>query len=149
MEAARTFEMLVNFYQTTQCYSSEDSHLHTHHCENLRSCLLKELFTILHTCRKEEKLASLKFLVIFSTFCNHNCNYFTQGINYISIVLCNFWWHHINYSVCWHIVFIIPNSSVFITSIFHGTLFSNTFNMYYAVKELLCILHFITVQYNC
>jgi hypothetical protein len=28
MEAASTSEMLVNFYQTTQCYNPEDSHLH-------------------------------------------------------------------------------------------------------------------------
>jgi hypothetical protein len=28
MEAARTSETLVNFYQTTRCYKSEDSHLH-------------------------------------------------------------------------------------------------------------------------
>jgi hypothetical protein len=28
MEAARTSEMLVNFYQTTQRYNPEDSHLH-------------------------------------------------------------------------------------------------------------------------
>jgi hypothetical protein len=27
MEAARTSETLVNFYQTTRCYNSEDSHL--------------------------------------------------------------------------------------------------------------------------
>jgi hypothetical protein len=28
MEAARTSETLVNFYQTTQCYNPEDSNLH-------------------------------------------------------------------------------------------------------------------------
>jgi hypothetical protein len=27
MEAARTFEMLVNFYQTTQCYNPENSYI--------------------------------------------------------------------------------------------------------------------------
>jgi hypothetical protein len=37
MEAARTSETLVNFYQTTWCYNPEDSHLCTHHCENLKS----------------------------------------------------------------------------------------------------------------
>jgi hypothetical protein len=31
IEAARTSETLVNFYQTTQRYNPEDSHLRTHH----------------------------------------------------------------------------------------------------------------------
>jgi hypothetical protein len=30
MEAASTYETLVNFYQTTRRYNPEDSHLHTH-----------------------------------------------------------------------------------------------------------------------
>jgi hypothetical protein len=36
MEAARTSETLVNFYQTTRHYNPEDSHLHTHRRENLK-----------------------------------------------------------------------------------------------------------------
>jgi hypothetical protein len=36
MEAARTSETLVNFYQTTQRYNPEDSHLRTHRRENLK-----------------------------------------------------------------------------------------------------------------
>jgi hypothetical protein len=39
MAAARTSETLVNFYQTTQCYNPEDSNLHTHRRENLKSYL--------------------------------------------------------------------------------------------------------------
>jgi hypothetical protein len=37
MEAARTSETLVNFYQTTRLYSPEDSHLRTYRRENLKS----------------------------------------------------------------------------------------------------------------
>jgi hypothetical protein len=37
MEAARTSETLINSYQTTRCYNPEDSHLHTHRRENLKS----------------------------------------------------------------------------------------------------------------
>jgi hypothetical protein len=40
MEAARTSETLVNFYQTTRRYNSEDSHLRIHRCENLKSYIL-------------------------------------------------------------------------------------------------------------
>jgi hypothetical protein len=39
MEAARTSETLVNFYQTTRRCNPEDSHLHTHRRENLKSYL--------------------------------------------------------------------------------------------------------------
>jgi hypothetical protein len=39
MEAARTSETLVNFYQTYRCYNPEDSNLHTHRRENLKSYL--------------------------------------------------------------------------------------------------------------
>jgi hypothetical protein len=37
MEAARTSETLVNFYQNTRRYNPEDSHLRTHRRENLKS----------------------------------------------------------------------------------------------------------------
>jgi hypothetical protein len=37
MEAARTSETLVKFYQTTRRYNPEDSHLRTHRRENLKS----------------------------------------------------------------------------------------------------------------
>jgi hypothetical protein len=41
MEAARTSETLVNFYQTTRRYNPEDSHLRTHRRENLKSYLME------------------------------------------------------------------------------------------------------------
>jgi hypothetical protein len=37
MEAARTSETLVNFYQTTWRYNPEDNHLRIHRRENLKS----------------------------------------------------------------------------------------------------------------
>jgi hypothetical protein len=37
MEAARTSETLVNFYQTTRRYNPEDSHLHNHRRKDLKS----------------------------------------------------------------------------------------------------------------
>jgi hypothetical protein len=39
MEAARTSETLVSFYQTTRRCNPEDSYLHTHRRENLKSYL--------------------------------------------------------------------------------------------------------------
>jgi hypothetical protein len=41
VEAARTSETLVNFYQTIRRYNPEDSQLRTHRCENLKSKLIK------------------------------------------------------------------------------------------------------------
>jgi hypothetical protein len=40
MEAARTSETLVNFYQITRRYNLKDSHLRTHRRENLKSYIL-------------------------------------------------------------------------------------------------------------
>jgi hypothetical protein len=37
MEAARTSETLIIFYQTTRRYNPEDSHIRTHRRENLKS----------------------------------------------------------------------------------------------------------------
>jgi hypothetical protein len=49
MEAARTSETLVNFYQTTRRYNPEDSHLHTHRLENLKSyrVVTSPIYTVL------------------------------------------------------------------------------------------------------
>jgi hypothetical protein len=46
MEAARTSETLVKFYQTTRRYNPEDSHLRTHRRENLKSYLSSGPYTI-------------------------------------------------------------------------------------------------------
>jgi hypothetical protein len=41
MMAALSFsEMLVSLYKATWCNISEDSHLHTHHHENMKSQLI-------------------------------------------------------------------------------------------------------------
>jgi hypothetical protein len=45
MEAARTSEMLLNFYQTTRRYNPEDSHLRTHRREILKSYFLNIIKT--------------------------------------------------------------------------------------------------------
>jgi hypothetical protein len=46
LEAARTSETLVNFYQTTWCYNPEDSHLRTHSRENLKSYVLPTVYDV-------------------------------------------------------------------------------------------------------
>jgi hypothetical protein len=43
MEAVSTSETSVNYYQTTWHYNSEDSNLHTHCHENLKSYLATRL----------------------------------------------------------------------------------------------------------
>jgi hypothetical protein len=44
MEAAKTSETLVNFYENTRRYNPEDSHLRTHRHENLKSYLVSTRF---------------------------------------------------------------------------------------------------------
>jgi hypothetical protein len=44
MEAARTFETLVNFYKSTRRYNPEDSCLRSHLRENLKSYLVWIIF---------------------------------------------------------------------------------------------------------
>jgi hypothetical protein len=63
MEAARTSETLVNFYQTARRYNPEESHLHTHHRENLKSKLTE--------CFKPWKLLEIQMLII--SYVNSTC----------------------------------------------------------------------------
>jgi hypothetical protein len=63
MEAARTSEMLVNFYQTTQCYNPEDSHLRTHHRENLKSYFERNLNHIIY--RQTNALPSIDMCMVY------------------------------------------------------------------------------------
>jgi hypothetical protein len=46
METASIFEALVNFYQTTQRYNPEDSHLRTRRRENLKSYATLQVFLL-------------------------------------------------------------------------------------------------------
>jgi hypothetical protein len=64
MEAARTSETLVNFYQTTRHYNPEYSHLHTHRRENLKSYTIKEI----HTDIKPNNISSLTFQKIIIVY---------------------------------------------------------------------------------
>jgi hypothetical protein len=54
MEAAKTSEMLVNFYQTTRRYNPEDSHLRTHRRENLKSYNSNLLLTLSKVTHEEQ-----------------------------------------------------------------------------------------------
>jgi hypothetical protein len=46
MEAVRSFETMVNFYQTTRRYNPEDSHLCINRRENLKSFLKIHLLVV-------------------------------------------------------------------------------------------------------
>jgi hypothetical protein len=50
MEAARTSETLVNFYQTTRGYNPEDSRLRTYRRENLKSYMKMTVFWVVASC---------------------------------------------------------------------------------------------------
>jgi hypothetical protein len=58
MEAARTSETLVNFYQTTRRYNPEDSDLRTHRLENLKSYFQNSVL------RKDSVFPSTEIIVI-------------------------------------------------------------------------------------
>jgi hypothetical protein len=56
MEAARTSETFVNFYQTPRRYNPEDSHLRAHRRENLKSYNSCEVVPVLN--HRKETLGS-------------------------------------------------------------------------------------------
>jgi hypothetical protein len=60
MEAARTSETLVNFYQTTRRYNPEDSHLRTHRREDLKS-YLPDAFPTQNGLKQRDALSALLF----------------------------------------------------------------------------------------
>jgi hypothetical protein len=47
VETVYSSEMLVDFYRTTRRYIPEDSTLHNHRCENLRSSIILALYVFL------------------------------------------------------------------------------------------------------
>jgi hypothetical protein len=61
MEAARTSESLVNFYQSTRRYNPEDSHLRTHSRENLKSYFV---FAFIHGNYKHVALGGIVVSVL-------------------------------------------------------------------------------------
>jgi hypothetical protein len=87
MEAARTSETLVNFYQTTRRYNPEDSNLHTHCRENLKSYIRKARFDFTMPLFKRSKTASpqtaqflrlAKSIILYRVFhLKHNPNKYT------------------------------------------------------------------------
>jgi hypothetical protein len=64
MEAARTSETLVNFYQTSRRYNPEDSHLRTHRRENFKSYL----FDLNNTDIRDMKISTVVYSVV--TLCS-------------------------------------------------------------------------------
>jgi hypothetical protein len=58
MEAARTCETLVNFYQTTRRYNPEYSHLHTLRSENFKFYLMNDRLMTGMILRNPEKFGT-------------------------------------------------------------------------------------------
>jgi hypothetical protein len=82
MEAARASETLVNFYQATRRYNPEDSHLHTHRRENLKS------YCVLYNSAYQSHRLDNHFLQINSMELNppwgSNISSACQGIRHVS-----------------------------------------------------------------
>jgi hypothetical protein len=63
MDAGRTPETLVNFYQTTRRYNPEDSHLRTHRRENLKSYFMLYQVTCLDVSEVNTSVIELALLI--------------------------------------------------------------------------------------
>jgi hypothetical protein len=114
MEAARTSETMVNFYQTTWHYNPEDSHLHTHRCENLTSNPTTNFSSMKHPFVTQEapylltfKMSPFLLLLQQQTFTYNkrhpgkniiSDNNITKEMNKISLTQTKI--HHTNYISC-------------------------------------------------
>jgi hypothetical protein len=67
IEAARTSETLVNFYQTTRRYNPENSYLRTHRRENLKSYLKSLPLQYCHIGSSASGVSNL-FVCVFPAF---------------------------------------------------------------------------------
>jgi hypothetical protein len=48
MDVVRSSEIEVNFYRTAQCHITKDSTLHRHHCQNVKSDLVKCVWSVIN-----------------------------------------------------------------------------------------------------
>jgi hypothetical protein len=91
IEAARTSETLVNFYQTTRCYNPGDSHLRTHRRENLKSYSVWSLLIIFRHLNHVFKFAFLIRVTInkFDTSLHADENGVTNSDLSCAVPLCS------------------------------------------------------------
>jgi hypothetical protein len=84
MEAARTSETLVNFYQTARRYNPEDSHLRTHRRENLKSYFNNKHVGVLLFERKCINIVLIYLLINLSISA-----FFNDGLNSLDYIVSN------------------------------------------------------------
>jgi hypothetical protein len=81
LEAARTSEKLVNFYQTTRRYNPEDSHLRTHRRENLKSYIGCEWVNWIEL--SQDRVQWPTFLLRQWTFCINDSDFLVEPNIYL------------------------------------------------------------------
>jgi hypothetical protein len=97
MEAARTSETLVNFYQTTRCYNPEDSNLHTHRRENLKSYLHSFYLCIKHfEVSSKGLLRSAYFIKVNLISQNLYPKLHAKYLQYFNIIKCTLYPHFVS-----------------------------------------------------